>query len=717
MTKRIDTAAEYQGQVTPGDADFPFGSAFDSPVPGDGTPLVALTFNEMQAWVQRLFTETGTVPNGQADTAPTSQIFDLMKQVFGSTYVNTMSGLVALAESGLQAGQQAETASYHNIFGGGGARFWWDPSKSKADHNGGTVVDPSAPFPANWADIPQREAWYDSANAGQGCWVMIKEQAVNIKWFGAYGDYTTGNNRDDYEAIKACFLNSESVINLPEGHYNSRVSVSNLLPAGRSLIGEVKHNNTIMSADVDGGVLENTSGQWWKNTFKNIVFDNRLTAANAAGLKGTMYQCTVINCGFTATGGKGLHLLGNAYCVENEIRRNYFNGCLYHIYAESGAFANTDAYVVDNYFWKGTGSREADTVKHIYWENASGSTFRGNHPYGGASDSMFHFVGGINVRVEGSYFEESNNPRIKIESGNPGSFSLVGNSFWRGDGNATMDNGDKSALISLNFNLFNRGVVTLAGNTFEGGTNDVPVFSMRNGGDGLSNVKVQFDKSNIISGSYTLADLATSGTAEINVLGRIDSDHSEFVVENTTQNVSVASVACSEFHQYDTGNATTFMTLPNNTNWVDWKPKILRNFSTTTEINLSSGSAIANNRDIKPGEVVMIRATSPTDYYLEFLKEVTLKATTYPTVTMDFGASVTDVPANGSVESNIDVFGYAFNNPNTKLNCVMKGLAPGLVATFYYDGVTFNTWKIRLTNLTGSPVTITSTTAIVTIFE
>lgn len=82
MTKRIDTAAEYQGQVTPGNADFPFGSAFDSPVPGAGTPLVALTFNEMQAWVQRLFTETGTVPNGQADTAPTSQIYQAMKQAF-----------------------------------------------------------------------------------------------------------------------------------------------------------------------------------------------------------------------------------------------------------------------------------------------------------------------------------------------------------------------------------------------------------------------------------------------------------------------------------------------------------------------------------------------------------------------------------------------------------------------------------------------------------
>lgn len=635
----------------------------------------------------------------------------------GNDYsVNTMAGLVAIPENEIQTGQQATTACYHNIFNGGGARFWWDESKPKSQHNGGTVIDPSAPYPNLWADIPQREAWYNSSNTGSGCWVMIKDESVNIKWFGAYGDYTTSNNRDDYETIKACFLNSESNIIVPEGNYHSRQSISNLLPAGRSLIGEVKHNNSIFSADVDGGVIENTTGQWWKNTFDNIVFDNRLTSTNAAGLKGTMYQCTIINCGFTSTGGKGLHLLGNAYCVENEIRSNYFNGCLHHIYAESGAYSNTDAYVIDNYFWRGSGSREANTINHIYWENASGSTFRGNHPYGGASDAMFRFEGGVNVSLAGNYFEESNNPRVKISSGNPGSFTLVGNKFWRSDGNATMDNGDQSALISLNFNLYNRGVLTLAGNIFEGGTNNVPIFSMRNGSLGVSEVKIDFDESNIISGSYSLANLAASGSADVNVLGRIKTTHSEFYYQNTVQNFAVSSVACSEFHQYDTGNATTFMTLPNHTNWCQWFPKILRNFSDTTEISLSSGSTIENNRAIKPGEVVIIRAVDSETYFIEFIKEdfVELEPTTYPLVTMNFGS--TTVPANSYVESNIDVEGYALTNPNTILTCVMKGLAAGLVGTFYYDGVTFNTWKYRLTNLTGSAVTINSTTAIVTIF-
>ena len=82
--KKIENAAEYQGQVAPADADFPFGSFIDDPTPGLGTPFVSLTENEWQAMLQKGFVEAGIVPNGSADTVASSQIYDMFQAVFNN---------------------------------------------------------------------------------------------------------------------------------------------------------------------------------------------------------------------------------------------------------------------------------------------------------------------------------------------------------------------------------------------------------------------------------------------------------------------------------------------------------------------------------------------------------------------------------------------------------------------------------------------------------
>lgn len=624
--------------------------------------------------------------------------------------VNTIPALVALGDS-FDDGYQVSVASYHNVFSGGAGVYAWSESQLKATHNGGTIIDPTAPFPADWNDDAEREAWYNANNAGTGCWVRANDSSIRDACFGVKADNVT----DDYLALDNAVKSSVKNLDLVVGTRYITQQI-NAVPNGKVIKGLGGMGNAAVRGEFEGGVFENATGQWWKNKFINIGVQNASTSVNAAAIKGTMYQGRVEDCVITCFGGKGLHLLGNAYCVENVIEHNYFNGCKYGIYAESGSHANTDAWIVDNYFWRGSGSRETAIVNSIYCETPSGSTFRGNHFYGGSDDAMLRLFGGDNVSILDNYFEGSDNPRLKIQGGNPSTFTITGNKFWMGDGNKTDSLGDKSSIISFRFNLYNPCSISFSGNIFSGGVNEVPIFSMRNGDDGVSGIKISFDKSNVLRGSYSLADLAASGDADVPVLGRIDSNHSEFVYESTAQNESPTSFACSEFHQYDTGNAETFPVLASNTASVSWKPKIVHNLATTTEISLSSGATIENNRRIKPGEIAIIRTVDSSTYRLEFLKEKSLTVTSYPLTTLDFGAG-SSIPAGGQVESNIEPLGYPLTNPETILTCYPKSLAPGLVATVYYNQSAFNNWVLRLTNTTGSSITNTTSTAIVNIFE
>jgi hypothetical protein len=75
--------------------------------------------------------------------------------------------------------------NYHSGIEGGGGVFYWDSTKLKSEHNGGTVIDPSKVFPSDWNNQVQLTSWFDGSNTGSGCWVRQYDGAVNVKWFGA----------------------------------------------------------------------------------------------------------------------------------------------------------------------------------------------------------------------------------------------------------------------------------------------------------------------------------------------------------------------------------------------------------------------------------------------------------------------------------------------------------------------------------------------------
>lgn len=77
---------------------------------------------------------------------------------------------------------------YHELNDGGRGIFYWDANQPKSNHNGGTIIDPTAPFPTDWNDTTQQDTWFNSSNSGNGCWMRLYDDYVMPEWFGAKGD-------------------------------------------------------------------------------------------------------------------------------------------------------------------------------------------------------------------------------------------------------------------------------------------------------------------------------------------------------------------------------------------------------------------------------------------------------------------------------------------------------------------------------------------------
>ena len=73
---------------------------------------------------------------------------------------------------------------YHTQGDGGGGVFYWDANEDKANHNGGTIIDPTKTFPTDWTDQTQVDSWFNTTNTGSGCWKRVYSGRLYPKWFG-----------------------------------------------------------------------------------------------------------------------------------------------------------------------------------------------------------------------------------------------------------------------------------------------------------------------------------------------------------------------------------------------------------------------------------------------------------------------------------------------------------------------------------------------------
>ena len=291
-------------------------------------------------------------------------------------------------------------------------------------------------------------------------------------------------------------------------------------------------------------------------------------------------------------------------------------------------------------------------------------------------------------------------PRIYIQAGNPSSVSVVGCTFWGGDGIALNSDGDPQGLVEVRFSAFNRSNVVMTGCTFEGGTNSVPIFLVRSGSDQDSTyAKVEFGKCNILNGSYSKAVKSVTGTALSTWV--IQSDHPDLAVwaiadENPTY------MNAAEIFFEDSDKAEEYPLLPFTATWLaGGKSMIINNVGVQTTIQLSSGGTSFYNGDIsiKPGRryrLSTIRHDGVNKYFLQDLS----------------GASTSSDGGTGSVENKTFSFPAgtipegeerrALVNPTNAtssdyVNVVLKNLPEGLISSTYFDPDD-NLWKIKVVN-------------------
>lgn len=138
--------------------------------------------------------------------APSEHPGELAADQYGAPYRSDAGGrfiplggptyptLAALCAAPLPAAGEmrcATTLGFHTPGGGGGGPFWWDSTRPKADHNGGTVVDPGKG--SGLAEGVWPGTWFTPATTGAGCW--IKEiAAISIRDFGAKIDGTSSDS-------------------------------------------------------------------------------------------------------------------------------------------------------------------------------------------------------------------------------------------------------------------------------------------------------------------------------------------------------------------------------------------------------------------------------------------------------------------------------------------------------------------------------------------
>lgn len=104
---------------------------------------------------------------------------------------DSIAALISLPTTTLFDGQQISLKEYKPGYSAGGGVFYWDATRPKSEHNGGTVISPTVPFSEVPADYISGVGETDSS--GNGCFIRSDSRLVSLADFGVsssvYGKY------------------------------------------------------------------------------------------------------------------------------------------------------------------------------------------------------------------------------------------------------------------------------------------------------------------------------------------------------------------------------------------------------------------------------------------------------------------------------------------------------------------------------------------------
>ena len=160
----------------------------------------------------------------------------------------------------------AVTSGFYESGDGGGNTFFWDPSRPKTDHNGGTVIDPDTTV------SPGEPGWWTTTSAsGTGCWVAVDDSVVCPEQFGAKCDGTVD---DAVPAAEAAKLGGRLILNPRTYYWKSNPVIPTETPL--AVLGwgaTIKLTGSAVTA-------WNLRGDDITKTFKNLRFEGFNVDAN-----------------------------------------------------------------------------------------------------------------------------------------------------------------------------------------------------------------------------------------------------------------------------------------------------------------------------------------------------------------------------------------------------------------------------------------------------
>lgn len=199
----INPETQYPGKIAPSDANYPYGSARNITVPGDGTgtPWEAALVNDLFGWQQALLSEAAIVPTGTPEKVGASQYLAALKKILAANktvYTSDMSTAAdesvggSLVKADLIDGQRVAVSAFYPGWVAtaagpvGGGVFVYVADKPTADHDGVNVKSLTVPGAGS---ISALEDYLDgvgeTAPAGTGCLVRLNANTTSPEAWGA----------------------------------------------------------------------------------------------------------------------------------------------------------------------------------------------------------------------------------------------------------------------------------------------------------------------------------------------------------------------------------------------------------------------------------------------------------------------------------------------------------------------------------------------------
>jgi hypothetical protein len=360
---------------------------------------------------------------------------------------------------------------FHTKGDGGGGVFYWDATKDKSEHNGGTIIDPSiAGLVANWEYT--QNLYFSPAVIGQGCWVREYSGAVDVKWFGAKGDGVA----DDTAAIQAALDSGHRSVYIPEGTYNISAALFPKSSQRVVFLGGKIATTKIIPVDECAIKLANVSDVVIEgadiNCNNHAANSGIIVRENTSNIE--IYKTRVVNAAWDATrgGGRGIIIEANTgtqgrIIVDNLIATNVdtvigvqgFTGMRKNAVIVSN-IVGVNATKLIAVFGNGAGYPHSGDVQQCIISNAVGYEVTQPVRFDRASNVTISNVYVCNENATDSFVRGTASNVRMINSTLEGDLNSLYDATPWDDSNSSHDFGENTQ--DCHFDLTNKGTLALA---------------------------------------------------------------------------------------------------------------------------------------------------------------------------------------------------------------------------------------------------------------